>query len=96
MKKSLKLIIGAVVGIVAIICILFAVTYFSSKKLVCKSEQGNITIIYNKKGIKGYTAKDIGYDFDGQQEIAKRVGIEEYLDQFEQWFTNNTTGSCKR
>ena len=96
MDKSLKIALGVIVLVVVVICSLFAYTYFSSKKLVCKSDEGNITLMYNKKTIKGYTANGIKYDFDGQKELAESIGIEKYLDQFEQWFSNYTTGSCKR
>lgn len=96
MKKGLK-IAGIVIGVIVILFIaIFTYTSLTSKKLVCKSDEGNITIMYSDKKIKGYTAKNIKYDLDGQQELAEIIGVEEYLDQFETWFETNTTGSCKR
>lgn len=96
MKKILT-IIGAIVVILVILFVaIFAFTSLTSKKLVCKSDQGNITIMYNDEKITGYTANNISYDLDGQQKIAEQIGIEIYLDQFESWFYTNTTGTCKR
>ena len=56
MKKILMVIGGIVVGIVVLGVVIFGVTSLTSKKLVCKSSEGNITIMYNDKIITGYTA----------------------------------------
>lgn len=86
--------------IVAVVVVLVAVLVFyvskTSKKLVCKSKEGNITIMYDSKKIKGYTAKNIKYDLDGQKKVAEQIGIDKYLDEFEKWFSTNTTGTCER
>lgn len=95
MKKVLMIIGGIVVGIVVLGVVIFAVVSLTSKKLVCKSDEGNITLMYNKKTITGYTAKGISYDLDGQKEIAEKIGIDAYLEQFKTWFRTNTTGTCK-
>ncbi len=92
MKKILMIIGGVVVLGLAIFVIIAA----TSNKMVCKSDEGNITIMYNKKGITGYTANGISYDLDGQQDYANQVGIDKYLDEFSDWFSNNTTGTCSR
>lgn len=96
MNKVLKTIIGVVIGIFAIAIIVIAVVSITSKKLVCESEEGNITIMYNSKTIKGYRAKNMRYDLEGQREYAEKIGIEAYLDEFSEWFSNNTTGSCTK
>lgn len=96
MKKILMIIGGFVLGVLVLGGIIFGIVSINSKKLVCKSNEGNITIMYNDKTITGYTAKGIGYDLDGQKEYAERIGIDEYLDEFSIWFSNNTTGSCER
>ena len=62
------------------------------EKLVCKSKEGNITIMYNDNTITGYTAVGITYDLDGQKEIAKQIGVEEYI---KAWFSENMTGTCE-
>lgn len=88
-------IIGAIiVVIVLVIIVIFSIASASSNKLVCKSEEGNITIMYNDSEIVGYTANNISYDLDQQKQYAKQVGIKSYLDEFNSWFKNNTSGSC--
>ena len=51
--------------------------------------------MYNDKTIKGYTAKNISYDLDGQKKIAEEIGIDTYISQFNEWFTSSTNGTCK-
>lgn len=96
MKKVLTVIGGLFLGLVIVVAIILIVTSLTSKKLVCKSNEGNITIMYNDKTITGYTAKDITYDMDGQKQIAEQIGIESYITQFESWFKTYTTGSCTK
>lgn len=95
MKNVLMIIGGIVVGIIILVLVIFSFVSMTSKKLVCKSNEGNITIMYNKDSITGYTAKNITYDLDGQKSIAKQIGITEYLKEFTKWFETNTTGTCK-
>lgn len=97
MKKILMIIGGVVVVlVVSVVAIIFFVSS-TSEKLVCKSAEGDITLMYDDDSINGYTAKGgMSYELDQQQELAKQIGIEAYLDQFEYWFTSNTTGSCER
>lgn len=96
MKKVLTVIGGLFLGLVIVVAIILIVTSLTSKKLVCKSNEGNITIMYNDKTITGYTAKGITYDMDGQKQIAEQIEIESYITQFESWFKTNTTGSCTK
>jgi len=95
-KNTLMIIGGIVVGVVFLFLIVFGIISATSNKLVCKSDEGNITIMYNKENITGYTAKNITYDLEGQKEIAKKIGIKEYLNEFTKWFETNTTGTCKK
>ena len=96
MKKTLMIIGGIVVGIVVIVLVIFLIVSATSKKMKCKSSEGNITLMYNKNKLTGYTAKNIDFDLDGQNEIVEQIGIDDYLDQFEKWFEENTTGTCSR
>lgn len=96
MKKTFMIIGGIVVGVAVLGIIIFVTVFATSKKMVCKSNEGNITIMYNDKTLKGYTAKGIVYDFDTQKEYAKTIGVDSYLNEFSTWFSNNTTGSCSR
>lgn len=47
--------------------------------------------MYDDNKIKGYTATNMSYDLDTQKQLAEQISIESYLDQFETWFTTNTT-----
>ncbi len=100
-KKSSKIIwivigiVGSIFIIIVGILLFIVINYLSaSNKLVCKSKEGNITIMYNEKTIVGYTASGITYDLDGQKKIAEQIGISEYLEEFDQWFQKSTTGTC--
>jgi len=95
MKKVLMIIGGIVLGFAVLFIVIFAITSATSNKLVCKSDEGNITIMYNDKTITGYTANGISYDMDGQKKVAEQIGIDSYITQFKQWFSTNTTGSCE-
>ena len=96
MKKILTIIGGIVVGLIVLGILLFVIISITSKKLVCKSSEGNITIMYDNKTITGYTAVGLSYDMNSQREIAEEVGIKEYIEDFIEFFNENTTGSCKK
>lgn len=96
MKKFLMIFGGIVVGIIILFLVIFLFVSATSKKLVCKSEKGNITIMYNEKTITGYTASNLTYDMDAQKAVAKDMGMEAYINEFANWFTTYTTGSCTK
>ena len=96
MKKGLMIIGGIVVGIVVLVVAVLLITSLTSKKLVCKSAEGNITLMYNDKTIKGYVASGVSYDLDEQKALAEKIGVEEYMTQFIYWFESNSTGSCEK
>ena len=96
MKKGLLIFVGIIIGVVCLFGLLFGLVSISSKKMVCKSDEGDITIMYNDNQITGYTAVGISYNLDEQRLLAEKIGVEEYLEQFSKWFKNNTTGTCKR
>ena len=97
-KKTLIIVLAIVGGLIAlfVIAILAVVLLFQSgsQQLVCKSEQGSITILYNDNSLTGYKSNGISYDLDQQKAIAERIGVDVYIIQFNNWFTANTTGSC--
>ena len=92
--KILAIIGGIVVGFIILFIVIFSITSASSEKLVCKSDEGNITIMYNEKGITGYTATGMSYELDTQQEYAKEIGMDAYITEFDNWFKSNTSGYC--
>lgn len=94
MKKVLMIIGGLAVGTIVLFIAIFSIASATSNKLVCKSAEGNITIMYNDKKITGYTANGISYDMDSQEKYAEQVGIDAYIEEFTTWFSNNTSGSC--
>lgn len=67
-----------------------------SKKLVCKSPEGSITINYDDKTLIGYTANGITFDLEGQRKVSDVLGTDGYADSFTEWFTSNTTGDCEK
>lgn len=104
-KKFNPLIIVFIVIGVIVVLILLVVFFFSfifgiisdsSNKLECKSNEGNITIMYNEEQILGYVSSDMTYDLDQQKEYAKQVGVDAYLEEFTDWFEKNTTGTCTK
>ena len=50
--------------------------------------------MYNNSGITGYTASGIIYDLETQKEYAKTIGTDNYISEFNNWFTTNTSGTC--
>lgn len=95
MKKVLMIIGGIVVGLVVLGVAIFAITSATSSKLVCESAEGKITIMYNEKTLTGYKASKMTYDLDAQKALAEQIGVEAYLTEFSEWFSENTTGTCK-
>lgn len=95
-KIILMIIGGIAVFFIGLWCIIFFGTSALSNKLVCKSNEGNITIMYTDNQITGYKANGVSYNFDAQKQIAERIGVEDYISQFESMFTMKTTGNCER
>jgi hypothetical protein len=95
-KIAKRVLIGIVIAVVLIV-LLVVFTLKSSDKYVCKSDEGSITIYYKDGKITGYTGKGYTYDLDEQQDIAERIGIDTYLEEFNTWFvTNSTNGKCEK
>lgn len=95
--KTLAIIIGATVaGIVIIGLIAYFIMNRNVSKMTCKSDLGDITIKYNEKTLTGYYASKIKYDFDGQKAIADKIGVETYLQEFDNWFADKAGGTCQR
>lgn len=97
-KSSAPKVIAIIGGILGGFVIIFLVIFFfvsaNSDKLICKSDEGNITIMYNKNGLTGYTTAGMSYDFDEQKEYAKKIGVDAYTKEFSQWFSTHTSGTC--
>lgn len=97
MKKVLMIIGGVLLGLVTLGCVIFAIVSLTSHKLRCESSRGDITIMYNDDGITGYNANGISYDMDEANIYVKSIGgIENYLVEFNDWFVENTSGTCEK
>lgn len=96
MKKFLMIFGGIVLGAVVIFAGLLVFTSLTSKKLVCKSSVGSITIMYSDKTLTGYTAVTYTYEFDEQKALAEEMGTEEYMNEFKTWFETNSDGTCEK
>ena len=96
-QNKVLIIFTIIGGIIISFVVSFLIFYIStnlSRKLVCESSMGNITIIYNKNQLVGFSAEGIVYDIDTQNEIAKEIGVDNYLIKFNDWFKSNTFGTC--
>lgn len=89
------------IGVVVAIMLLIPSTKTSTAvvtpeeyKLVCEAKEGDITLTFTDDEITGYDARDITYDMDKQAELFKQYGKTVYMDTFNQWFEDNTSGSC--
>lgn len=97
MKKVLMIIGGVLLGLVTLGCAIFAIVSLTSHKLRCESSRGDITIMYNDDSITGYNANGISYDMDEANIYVKSIGgIENYLVEFNDWFVENTSGTCEK
>ena len=98
-KKKLNIfaIIGIFFGVMIVVgIIIFAVVSLTSKKLVCKSSQGNITIMYKKDKLTGYKLNGyLTYDLDTAKQYVQQNGIDKYLDAFKSYFEVNLNGTCE-
>ena len=93
--RTILSIIGAIVAIVSIIIlIVIFVINSSARDLVCTAPEGSITISYNKATITGYVSSGITYEFEEQRALSEKIGTEQYMKDFEEWFRNNTSGTC--
>lgn len=96
MKKVLMIIGGIVVGIIVLVATIFIIISATSKKLVCKSSKGDITIMYNDKTLTGYIANGVSYDLEGQKAYAEQIGVDKYINEFSNFFKTNANGKCEK
>lgn len=96
-KTNIPVIIVLSLILVLVLAYILYIYYnTASRKMVCESDQGTITIYYNKKSVVGYKSSTITYDIYEQRQYADDIGITQYLDEFSTWFNTNTNGTCKR
>lgn len=96
-ERSLAATIGAIAALVLFIVTLIVIGLINRREIACTSSRGNITLSYDKKKIVGYTATGVEFDFKAQQKYSQETGIENYINEFEEWFKSNTDdGVCER
>lgn len=100
MKDMRKLfLIGCGVVILSVVIMVVVVLVNgsnASKELVCTSNNGNITLFYNKTGVVGYTANGYTYDLLSERERADQIGVSKYIEEFSNTFNTNTFGTCTK
>lgn len=98
MKKKIITISSVIVIIIIVILGVLKLVFNGSEKLVCKSNEGSITIYYKKNKLEGYTKKGrFSYNLDEQEKIVEKIGIEKYLENFEEWFLSSfQNGKCEK
>ncbi len=82
-----------------VVLLALALILFNSmkKEISCQSDIGSISIFYNRDGIQDFSSSgQISFDSSNQRQIARDIGIDNYLDEFERWFKENTGGTCER
>lgn len=94
MKKGFTVILVIVTIGLVLVNVPFMTTLFTSNKLKCKSNEGNITLMYNDDTVTYFLTNDIYYDLDNQKAMIEKIGINDYIDNFSNWFTVNTSGKC--
>ena len=95
--KKILIVIGCIVlGVILLVVVVFLLLSANSKKLECSYSGGNITILYSDDTINGYMANNMSYDLDEQKAYAELIGVEAYLEEFNDFFEANTDGTCIR
>lgn len=94
MKKGFTVILVIVTIGLVLVNVPFMMTLFASNKLKCKSNEGNITLMYNDNTVTYFLTNDIYYDLDSQKAMIEKIGINDYIDNFSNWFSGNTSGKC--
>ena len=102
MNKKLKIalcIIIPLVIIIIVVAILFTVVFNNNDKLSCEANYRgsnvSITLYFNDKQLVGYNAINMEYNYEEQQKYAQEIGIQNYLQEFNQNFEDDYEGSCK-
>lgn len=90
----LIVILGIVILGFVLIVVLGIVSVSNSNKFVCESSEAKITIMYNDDELLGYSASGMYYDLDKQKELVSEVGMDAYLEAFNEWFEINAGGTC--
>jgi len=68
----------------------------SNKRLACQSSDLHVTVKYNNKTVLDYvTDAEYHFDLEALQHIAEEVGIEQLIQDYQNWFETTTDGTCR-
>ncbi len=65
------------------------------KKLKCASSEGSLVLYYDNEGLMGYRTQNLTFDLEVARERVNEIGIEKYIEDFKEWFKENTSGKCE-
>jgi len=87
---------GIVMLSVVVMIVLIAVNGIgnNTKQLVCKSNNGNITLTYDENSIIGYTSSGYSFDLLLEQGRFSQLGMDRYIEEYSNTFNTNTFGTC--
>lgn len=96
-KKKKILVIVAVISVLAIalVSVFIWLVFFKQFSLICSSDKGDITIYYNHSKITDYKSNGMELNIEGQNKIFERLGSDEYVRQFKDWFKESSGVDCK-
>lgn len=100
MQKGKNIIIIALIIIGITISVLGVSFLFTNKpkqqydKMICRSDYGNITVVYENNKIIEYQTEDLKDDDILPKEYVEKVGIDEFLKSFSDWFYLKKKGTC--
>lgn len=94
-KWSFLMILGLLILLGAILLIgILGFSYYNAKELICSSSNQSITIKYSNIGLISYKAVDMDFDLKSERKEARKLGISQYIKDYQTKFIFNTGGSC--
>ena len=86
----------AVFGILLLVIAALVAVQLSNKKqkLVCNSDKGGFTIVYDKSTITDYSVDNMEYNFGEQESLIENMGIDAYIKRLSDWYHETTGVSC--
>lgn len=95
-KNTFKIVLISILIFFAVVLSIVIIVSAVSKKYICKSSRGNITLLYRNNKLVGYTTNGINYNLEEGKERVKKIGLEDYFKEFNIWFIQTTIdGTCK-
>ena len=85
-----------VLGVIsAMIVTLLAYSLISGKrKMMCNSDKGSFSITYDNTRIIDYTVDNVVLNFQEQDALLRKLGIDDYINQLSNWYYQMTGVRC--